>query len=139
MLLCQRLHPTSGAGRRAVQTVQGGIDPGETPEDAAARELREELGITKKEYAFIGQAPGAFRYDWPEAYLHSLPEDRRTYVGQEIRFFLARIRPDTVFHLDAHDQEFSRVWWDTPLALIDLAWIRKKPGIEAALRHFGLL
>lgn len=34
-----------GVGRDTLEVVSGGIDPGETPEAAARRELREELGI----------------------------------------------------------------------------------------------
>ena len=34
-----------GVGRRSIEAVSGGIEPGETPESTAHRELAEELGI----------------------------------------------------------------------------------------------
>lgn len=41
-------------GRHTLETVSGGIDPGESAEDAARRELREELGITARTLTALG-------------------------------------------------------------------------------------
>jgi ADP-ribose pyrophosphatase len=43
-------------GRPSLEVVSGGIEPGETPEDAAHRELREELGKTAAELVPLGHA-----------------------------------------------------------------------------------
>ena len=40
--------------RESVEVVSGGIDEGETPLAAARRELREELGITAREWSDLG-------------------------------------------------------------------------------------
>lgn len=127
----------------AVQTVQGGIDPGETPRQAAERELVEELGIRADEFEMIGELPETFRYDWPAEALAKFDRVgvRRhpEFVGQEQHFFLAKISPDTKFFLGIFHREFSQVHWGTPQDLVDGAWEYKKPVLEAALRGFGLL
>ncbi|HEX6184100.1 MAG TPA: NUDIX hydrolase [Pyrinomonadaceae bacterium] len=40
--------------RESVEVVSGGVEEGETPLDAAQRELREELGITAREWTDLG-------------------------------------------------------------------------------------
>ena len=41
-------------GRESVEIVGGGIDEGESPEEAARRELREELGLEAEEFTELG-------------------------------------------------------------------------------------
>ena len=50
-------------GLAAWQMPQGGIDPGETPREAAWRELREEVGTEKAE--ILGETSGWLHYDLP--------------------------------------------------------------------------
>ncbi len=139
---------TDGAGRvllchrvkiyEALQTVQGGIDPGETPRQAAERELKEELGIKDGEFEFIAEMPGTCRYDWPDEYILNLGS-KNHYDGQEQSFFLARVSPDAVFDLDAHFREFAKVSWGTAEELIAGCWPPKRPCFVAALTAFGLI
>lgn len=49
--------------RDAWQMPQGGIDPGETPADAALRELEEEIGTAKAE--IVAETAGWLSYDFP--------------------------------------------------------------------------
>lgn len=124
----------------AVQTVQGGIDPGETPEQAARRELTEEVGLVDGQYELIGSLSEPLRYLWPPEVKAKLKKPRDLeYDGQEQYFFLARIPAETVLVLDAHEREFSRADWGDPQALVDGAWEYKKPVLKAALEQFGLL
>lgn len=44
-----------GVGRETIEVVAGGLEPGETPLQTAKRELREELGITAKEWIDLGR------------------------------------------------------------------------------------
>src|SRR5712675_2906622 len=53
------------AGLAAWQMPQGGIDPGETPRQAAIRELTEEVGTDKAE--ILAESRGWLHYDVPEA------------------------------------------------------------------------
>ena len=51
------------AGLAAWQMPQGGIDPGETPRQAAFRELKEEIGTDKAE--ILAETRGWLHYDLP--------------------------------------------------------------------------
>src|SRR3990170_3608444 len=51
------------AGLAAWQMPQGGIDPGESPREAALRELEEEVGTNKAE--IIAETSGWLHYDLP--------------------------------------------------------------------------
>lgn len=136
VLLCERADLPG-----AVQTVQGGIDPGETPVEAARRELGEEIGLTPSQFEIIGSVPETFKYVWPPEVLDRVRRDRpeETRVGQEQTIFLARVAPDVTFDLDAHAREFSRVWWGAPQEMVDGAWEYKKAILKSALKHFGLM
>lgn len=133
ILLCERRYENDGT----VQVVQGGIDEGESAETAARRELSEELGL--EDVTLIGALDTPLRYDWPEEYVNRLPPHYQGFVGQEQHFFLARIPKETVFVLDGHEQEFSRVWWDTPDTLVEKAWPAKRAVLKEALTLFGFL
>ena len=137
VLLCERADMPG-----AVQVVQGGIDEGETAEQAARREVWEEIGLTNEQYDLIDSLPEPLRYTWPpevrEKFWKNKPE-LQDNVGQEQSFFLARVAPDTTFVLDAHHREFSTVKWGTPQELVDGCWEYKRRVLEQALKGFGLL
>lgn len=136
VLLCERADLPG-----AVQTVQGGIDPGETPIEAARRELGEEIGLGPSQFEIIGSVPETFKYVWPQEVLDRVRRERpeETHIGQEQSIFLARVAPDVEFDLDAHAREFARVWWGTPQEMVDGAWEYKKTVLKSALEHFGLI
>ncbi len=119
-----------------VQTVQGGIDEGETPQQAAVRELAEEIGLQPDQYKFVGASKTKYRYDWPRQFFDQLVN--KTYVGQEQQYFLIEVDSNVEFKLDTHHREFKSVCWGTSQELIDMAWYKKRPGLEGALREFGL-
>jgi putative (di)nucleoside polyphosphate hydrolase len=133
VLLCYR----GNSAHSHVQTVQGGIDPGETPEEAATRELYEEVGIMPEDYRFIAASEIKYRYEWPRTFLDQLKH--KTYIGQEQQFFLIETKSGVEFKLDTHEREFESVRWGTPQELVDLAWEKKRPGLENSLKEFGLL
>lgn len=136
VLLCERADMPG-----AVQTVQGGIDEGETPLEAARRELEEEIGLKPSQFEIIGSVPETFKYVWPPEVLARVRDERpdAPHIGQEQTIFLARVAPDAAFDLDAHVREFSRVWWGTPQEMVDGAWEYKKPVLRAAFERLGLL
>lgn len=141
VLICERVQSMYGG----VQTVQGGIDSGESPQEAAYRELSEEVGLIERDlFDLHGPLGWTWKYDWPEDYRQRLKEIYKDlfepiYAGQEQQFFLAQLKTDVTFSLDHHAQEFSRVWWGTPQELIDGIWEPKREGMKRALEEFGLI
>lgn len=132
VLLCYRVDVPE-----YTQTIQGGIDEGETPEEAARREIKEEIGINADQFEFKAYLLGTHKYDWTPEIVERLKESG--FTGQEQHFFLAEVDSGVEFDLDFHEREFSKVEWGTPKELIDGAWENKKPGLTAALKGFGLL
>jgi len=86
-------------GNRVLSLPKGHPDPGETAEQAAVREVREEAGVT----AEIEEKLGHVRY-W-----YSLHGERRLKV---VSFFLCRYRSGSVRD---HDDEVEAALW-VPLA-----------------------
>lgn len=91
------------------QMPQGGIDEGETVEEAAFRELMEEVGTDKAE--IIGTHPAKIRYDLPEHLQGRLWEGR--FAGQEQNWVAMRFYgTDQDIDLNAYsDPEFDDWQW----------------------------
>lgn len=137
VLICERI---DGVFSAQVQTVQGGIDEGETAREAAVREVYEEIGLRPEQFEIIAEQAEKFRYEWPEDYKNKFPPgELDKFIGKEQTFFLAQVEPDVAFDLETHHPEFARVWWGTPEDLVEQCWEVKRPGIEKALKEFGLL
>lgn len=136
VLLCERFDKPG-----MIQTVQGGINEGEDAQAAALRELKEELGLDVSEVELKASLLGTYKYEWTPAIQKKMAQLNRpaTYAGQEQYYFLAEVDPQTVFNLSSEDREFSRVWWGAPEELLAQIWHRKRPGLEAALKGFGLI
>jgi putative (di)nucleoside polyphosphate hydrolase len=75
----------------AWQLPQGGIDVGETPFDAAWRELGEETGLGPSEVELVGEHPTWMAYEFPG---HVRSEGKR--LGQVQRWFFFRPLSDDV-------------------------------------------
>ena len=95
----------------AWQMPQGGIDPGETIERAAYRELQEETGIGSDSAKIIKVADENIKYDLPEHLLQKLWNGK--YQGQEQTWVAMRFNGnDSEINLKAHyPPEFSKWQW----------------------------
>jgi putative (di)nucleoside polyphosphate hydrolase len=98
-------------GKDAWQFPQGGIDAGESPEQALFRELYEEVGLRAHQVEVLGQTDRWLRYHLPRQYWRKGPGPR--CVGQKQKWFLLRLRvPDSAIQLDAHGRpEFDHWEW----------------------------
>lgn len=95
------------------QFPQGGIDPGETPEDAARRELWEETGVRSAE--LIARTSGWITYDFPEG--SGGAKAWRGFKGQKQVWFAFRFTGEdaevdlTAGAQDGDDLEFDAWRW----------------------------
>lgn len=119
----------------AWQMPQGGIDPGETPREAALRELREETGVTPEMVTVEAETDGWLHYDLPPEIVPQTWGGR--FRGQEQKWFLARFhgRDDQV-RIDTAHPEFSAWEWVAPAALIDRIVPFKRPVYRDVLAAF---
>ena len=81
-------------GQHSWQFPQGGIQHGESPEQAMYRELHEEVGLLPEHVQIIGRTRDWLRYDVPEEYLrrqNSARIHRAAYRGQKQIWFLLRL------------------------------------------------
>ena len=94
----------------AWQMPQGGVDKGETPRDAALRELLEETGITRDLVTIIGETKGWLPYDLPHDTVPRIWKGR--YRGQEQKWYLMRFSgTDAQVNIETEHPEFSRWRW----------------------------
>lgn len=94
-------------GAFAWQMPQGGIDAGETPKEAALRELEEEIGVVPDLVEFLEETPDWLRYDFPEQEMR-----RGVWRGQRQKWFAFRfLGKDRDIVLDRHTPEFDDWRW----------------------------
>ena len=92
----------------AWQMPQGGIDKGETPRDAAFRELKEEVGVDEAE--IVAETKGWLQYDLPTSLRSRLWRGR--YRGQKQKWFAMRFQGrDSDIDLVTHHPEFNAWPW----------------------------
>ncbi len=101
-------------GQHSWQFPQGGIQHGESPEQAMYRELHEEVGLLPEHVQIIGRTRDWLRYDVPEEYLrrqHATRVHRTAYRGQKQIWFLLRlVGLDSDIQLRASDHPEFDAW-----------------------------
>ncbi|WP_158046913.1 RNA pyrophosphohydrolase [Skermanella pratensis] len=117
----------------AWQMPQGGIDPGETPREAALRELVEEIGTAAADV--VAETAGWLRYDLPPHLIGKVWKGK--YRGQEQKWILARFTgADADIDLATEHPEFDAWQWVEPDRLAGLIVPFKRPIYEAVVTEF---
>lgn len=126
------------AGSYAWQMPQGGIDEGETPLQAALRELYEETNVRSVE--LIAEAPRWLSYDLPAAFARKSWKGR--YRGQTQKWVALRFTgPDSEIDVarpggGAHKPEFADWRWEDLARTPELIVPFKRPVYEEVARLF---
>ncbi len=120
----------------AWQMPQGGIDAGESPPEAAMRELKEEIGTDNAE--IIAESKGWLRYDLPRELIPRLWGGR--YRGQMQKWFVLRFTGrDSDIRIDTEHAEFLEWKWVPMRELPDLIVPFKRQLYRDLLAEFGHL
>jgi putative (di)nucleoside polyphosphate hydrolase len=120
----------------AWQMPQGGIDPGETPRQAAFRELREEIGTDKAE--ILGESRVWRKYDLPAELARGVWGGR--YRGQRQKWFAMRFTgDDTDIDLETDHPEFDAWTWIRPEQLPEMIVPFKRQLYIDILAEFRVL
>lgn len=128
ILIAERLQ-----GPSAWQFPQGGVDKGESLEEAMWRELSEELGLIppQETCAILGVGPEV-RYDFPPDLNTPIA---RKYAGQAQTLFVLRFNgADADIDLEAYSEpEFRAVEWVSAEEALRRCWHIKRGVLERTL------
>jgi putative (di)nucleoside polyphosphate hydrolase len=119
------------------QFPQGGINRGESPEEAMYRELHEEVGLKPDHVEVLGRTRDWLRYDVPKHWVRR--EWRSTYKGQkQIWFLLRMIGRDSDVSLRASGHpEFDAWRWSDYWVPLDSVIDFKRDVYEKALNELA--
>jgi putative (di)nucleoside polyphosphate hydrolase len=118
------------------QMPQGGVDRGESAQDAAFRELEEEIGLTRSLVDLLEETVDWLYYDFPIELRKKLKQ-RGRYLGQRQKWFAFRFKGrDADVRLDTHSPEFSDWRWAPLETSPELVIPFKKATYEEVARRF---
>ena len=118
----------------AWQMPQGGIDAGETPQQALLRELKEEIGTNH--VAILREHPDWLTYDLPDDLIGVAWNGR--YRGQRLKWFAVRLLGDDhEINVKTPHQEFSDWKWASIGELVGMAVPFKREIYAKVIEAFG--
>ncbi len=122
ILICERLGVRDGW-----QFPQGGIDDGETPEQALVREVWEEIGVSARDFRLLERKG-------PYSYLYGNGRIKRGFHGKEQFYFLCDYTgADDAIHVETEHPEFDDHRWIEPAAF-RIDWLpQMKRGVYRAV------
>ena len=115
VLICKRKNSNQW------QFPQGGIDEGESPIEAAKREIFEEVGIKPSKIKVLGKIKDWVKYEIPKE-LAKKSFKKKGIVGQKQKWFIFKIKTEAcISFVNDPDNEFDDFAWVSywrPIALI---------------------
>ena len=115
VLICKRKNSNQW------QFPQGGIDEGESPMEAAKREIFEEVGIKPSKIKVLGKIKDWVKYEIPKE-LAKKSFKKKGIVGQKQKWFIFKIKSEAcISFVNDPDNEFDDFAWVSywrPIALI---------------------
>ncbi len=122
----------------AWQMPQGGVDPGETPQEAALRELWEETGVQADLVRVEAETDDWIPYDLPHDLVPRIWKGR--FRGQEQKWVLMRFQgKDDDVNIATDHPEFSAWRWLPPDQLVAHIVPFKREVYSRVLDQFGEL
>jgi putative (di)nucleoside polyphosphate hydrolase len=115
VLICKRKNSNQW------QFPQGGIDKGESPIEAAKREIFEEVGIKPSKIKVLGKIKDWVKYEIPKE-LAKKSFKKKGIVGQKQKWFIFKVKSEAcISFVNDPDNEFDDFAWVSywrPIALI---------------------
>ena len=115
VLICKRKNSNQW------QFPQGGIDKGESPIEAAKREIFEEVGIKPSKIKILGKIKDWVKYEIPKE-LAKKSFKKKGILGQKQKWFIFKIKSEAcITFVNDPDNEFDDFAWVSywrPIALI---------------------
>lgn len=120
----------------AWQMPQGGIDKGETIEQAFYREANEEVGLTRENLHILRVCRKPWRYDFPPASMSRRLNNE--YRGQEQYWVAGRLMGvDADININTAEPEFRSWRWMTPEQMIERIVPFKRKTYLKVLHEFA--
>ncbi len=110
------------------QLPQGGLESGESPLDAAWRELAEETGLGPADVALVGEHPEWTVYEWPPDVVGS-----GARLGQAHRWFFFHPLDEDALAPLPDGREFRAWRWASPDWLLHQVVPFRRPGYARVL------
>lgn len=118
------------------QMPQGGVEPGETLEQAVLRELQEEIGLKPDRAKILRVSSTPHRYDFPDHVMQRM--EVNNYRGQEQTWIALQLTgSDRDINIDSPEPDFRNWRWVTPKQLLQIVPAFKVDSYKGVIDEFA--